>query len=298
MRTQTHESGTLAIAKSRITDYVALAKPELTLLSVLTAVCSAFLASGPKLPSAAILHTFMGTLLVGGGAGILNQFIERDYDRLMRRTANRPLPAGRVRPVEALSLGLFVALCGVADLTFFTNILAGCLAVATLVTYLLLYTPLKRLTPAATVVGGVPGALPPVIGWVAVRGELSLEAAALFAILFFWQMPHFFSLAWMYRSDYARAGYRMLTVVDKDGRRTSRHILAHSVGLFASSLLPYSFGFLNLTYAILAPILGTFLLVASLNFVRTRENAAARQVFLASLIYMPCLLLGMVIGKL
>jgi protoheme IX farnesyltransferase len=297
MRTQAGQSGTIAVAKSRITDYMALAKPELTLLSVLTAVCGAYLASGPNLVPTVILHTFIGTLLVGSGAGALNQLIERQYDRLMRRTANRPLPAGRVRPSEAFGFGVLAASVGVADLAIFTNTFAACIAAATLVTYLFLYTPLKRLTPMATVVGGIPGALPPVIGWVAVRGELSAEALALFGILFFWQMPHFLALAWMYRSDYARAGYRMLTVSDPEGATTSKHILGHSTGLCVASLLPYILGFLTIEYAISALILGGLFLLFILNLLRKRTNTAARQVFLASLLYLPAILLAMVAGK-
>jgi protoheme IX farnesyltransferase len=297
MTTQADELGTLAIARSRIMDYAALAKPELTLLSVLTAVCGSYLASGPKLASVAIVHTFIGTLLVGSAAGALNQLVERQYDRLMRRTANRPLPAGRVRPGEALGLGVFAASAGIADLAVFTNILTACIAVATLATYLFLYTPLKRLTPMATLVGAIPGALPPVIGWVAVRGELSSGALALFAILFFWQMPHFLSLAWMYRSDYARAGYRMLTVADPGGASTFRHILGHSTGLFVASLLPYVFGFLTIRYAVSALILGGVFLLFILNLARKPSNSAARLIFLASLLYLPALLLSMVVGK-
>lgn len=297
MRTRADQDGTLSIARSRIADYVALAKPELTLLSVLTATCGAFLAVGPLWPSSAILHTVIGTFLVGSGAGILNQFLEREYDSLMRRTAHRPLPAGRVRPLEAGGLGVLVAVAGVGELALFANLLAGSLALITLATYLFLYTPLKRLTALATAVGAIPGALPPVIGWVAVRGELSLESVALFAILFFWQMPHFLSLAWMYRADYARAGYRLLPVVDVNGERTAGYILGNTIALVVTSLIPFALGFMGLWYAALAVAFGTYFLLSSVTLLRTRSNAAARRMFVASLVYLPGLLLGMVIGK-
>ena len=294
---QTNEPGALAAAKSRVSDWISLSKPELTLLSVLTAVCGAYLASGTDLYSAKILHTFLGTLLVGSGAGILNQFIERDYDRLMRRTSHRPLPSGRVRPFDALILGVVISLAGVADLTFSANPLAGSLAIATLATYLFLYTPLKRLTPLATAVGAIPGALPPLIGWVAVRGEFSAEGVALFAVLYFWQMPHFLSHAWMYRLDYARAGFRILAVVDPEGKKTSGHILGHSLALGVVSLVPFAFGFLGLAYALSALLLGSYLIICAVKLHRTRSTAGARQVFLASLVYLPGLLLGTVLGK-
>jgi len=298
MRPQTDQPGTLAVANSRLADYLVLANPELTLLSVLTSVCGAYLASGATLVPTTILHTFIGTLLVGSGAGTLNQFIEREYDRLMRRTANRPLPSGRLRPSEALALGAIISAAGVADLALFTNVLAGGLAFVTLVTYLFLYTPLKRLTPMATIVGAIPGALPPLIGWVAVSGELSFQAFSLFLVLFFWQMPHFLSLAWMYRVDYARAGYRTLPVLDQGGRRTSRHILAHSIALVGASLLPFLSGSLGPAYAVVALGLGGFLVGTGLNLAQSKTNAAARSLFVASLIYLPCLLVSMVATKL
>jgi protoheme IX farnesyltransferase len=275
-----------------------LAKPELTLLSVITAVGAAYLAAQSNVSYWTLLHTFVGTLLVGGGAGALNQYLERRYDALMRRTENRPIPGGRVSGREALVFGLIIASIGVAELSVYTYLLAGLLAVATLATYLLLYTPLKRLTPFATVVGGVPGALPPVIGWAAVRGEVGMEAWALFAILFFWQMPHFLALAWMYRKDYARGGYKMLTVVDPEGTATSRQIIVYSIALLPATLLPTYLGLLGPVYFCGAFILSVLFILVALRLHWHRTNSAARKLFYASLAFIPALVLLMILDKL
>lgn len=289
--------GAVAVAKSRVGDYLLLAKPELTLLSVATAVCGAYLA-GPEIGRyVTLLHVFLGTLLVGSGAGALNQFWERHYDAMMRRTENRPLPSGRVRPVEALVFGCSSAVLGLFELLWCTNALAAGLAIATLVTYILLYTPLKRLTPLATLVGGIPGALPPVIGWVAVRGTLGPEAVTLFALLFFWQMPHFLSLGWLYRIDYARAGYRLMTVGDQDGRRTARSIVFHSLAMVVASFAPVVVGLVHPVYALAAAAMGALFLVCSIGLAGTRSNLAARKVFAASLVYLPAIFTAMVVFR-
>jgi len=298
MRQRIQTEATLLLARPRALDYLTLAKPELTLLSVLTAVGAAYLASQDGIPFWILIHTFMGTLLVGGGAGALNQYLERSYDSLMKRTENRPLPAGRIAPGEALVFGVIIAALGVADLSVFTHPLAGFLALATLATYLFLYTPLKRLTPFATVVGGVPGALPPVIGWAAVRGSVGIEAWALFAILFFWQMPHFLALAWMYRKDYARGGYRMLTVVDPEGIATSRQIIVYSIALIPASLLPTYLGLLGPVYFCGAFTLSSLFLMVAIQVYRQRTNAAARRLFYASLAFIPTLAVLMIFDKL
>jgi len=298
MRQRVQSDTALLLARPRVLDYISLVKPELTLLSVLTAVGAACLAADNGLPYKILLHTFLGTLLVGGGAGALNQFLERSYDGLMKRTENRPLPSGRVSPAEAFVFGLVIAALGVVELSLFTNPLAGFLSIATLTTYLFLYTPLKRLTPFATVVGGVPGALPPVIGWTAVRGELGIEAWALFAILFFWQLPHFYALAWMYRKDYARGGYRILTVVDAEGNGTSRQIIVHSAALLPASLLPTYLGMLGAAYFCGAFLLSMLFFFVALNFYRRRTNGAARKLFYASLAYIPALIILMLLDRL
>jgi protoheme IX farnesyltransferase len=298
MRSEFEPTGTIAVDRSRISDYITLMKPELTFLSVITAMAGVFLASPGSIPLGVSLHVLLGTALVGGGAGALNQLIEREYDRMMRRTEHRPLPSGRLSPAEVLAFGTTLSVLGILDLVLFTNFLTGFLAVVTIVTYLFLYTPLKRITPWSTAVGGIPGALPPVIGWTAVRNEITLEAWVLFAVLFFWQMPHFFSLAWMYRKDYARAGYKLLTVVDPSGSATSIHMIVYSSLLLIASLMPRLLGSAGLLYVIAAVFLGSLFIAATLHLSVSRTNEAARRVFFASLIYLPVLLLFMIIDKL
>ena len=289
--------GELSISKSRFIDFVTLAKPELTLLSVATAVCGGYIAGPVHGMYLLLFHVFLGTLLVGSGAGALNQYRERQYDALMHRTANRPIPSGRVRPVEALVFGCSISILGVAELFWGTNAVAAGLSVATITTYLFLYTPLKRLTPAATLVGALPGALPPVIGWVAVRGTLGIEPLVLFAILFFWQIPHFLSLAWLYKADYVRAGYRILTAVDPGGARTSANILVYSGMMVTSSFLPVILGLDYPVFGAAAAILGILFLSTCLGFIRSRTASGARKLFLASLIYLPALFSFLIIFR-
>jgi protoheme IX farnesyltransferase len=224
-------------------------------------------------------------------------FAERRFDAMMKRTAQRPIPAGKVEPSEALAFGLLCSMVGVAVLTALTNWLAGLLAVLTLVTYLFLYTPLKRLTPFATVVGAVPGALPPVIGWAAARGEIGLGGWSLFAILFFWQMPHFLSLAWMFRKDYARAGYRLLTVLDVSGAITRRQIQFYAFALIPASVLPTYLGFLGPVYFLGALALSLCFFLAGMASCRPLTSASARRLFLTSLAYLPALIFFMVLDR-
>jgi heme o synthase len=267
-------------------DYIKLMKPELTLLSVLTAVGSAYLALRGSTQYYLLVHTFVGTSLVGGAAGVLNQYIERRYDAFMRRTERRPLPAGRIQPVEAVIFGLMLACSGILYLWTMANSIAGTLAVLTLLSYLFIYTPLKRKTPFATVVGGVPGALPPLIGWAVVRNSLQMEAWSLFFILFFWQMPHFLSLAWLYRKDYARAGYRVLTVLDPTGRVASRQILVYSIALLPASLMPTLVGLTGFVYFAGAMVLSIGFLAAAVQLFRQRTQIAAQRLFYGSLIFL------------
>jgi protoheme IX farnesyltransferase len=298
MRSNIETDGTITIERSRFADYVSLTKPELTFLSVVTALGGFYLGVNDAIPIAAMLHTMFGTMLVGGGAGALNQYIEREYDALMRRTENRPLPAGRLTPGEVLLFGSLMSIAGILELTISTNVLSGFLAIVTLVTYLFLYTPLKRITWFSTIVGGIPGALPPMIGWSAARGQLSIEAWILFGILFFWQMPHFFSLAWMYRKDYERAGYPMLTVMDSEGKRTSMQILFYCLGLVPVSLMLTLNGSLGWTYFFGALTIGCAFAYYGVHLMITKSNADARKMFFASLLYLPALLAFMIIDKL
>lgn len=298
MRSTFEPQGTITLERSRIADYFTLTKPELTFLSVITALGGFYLAADGILPIVLMVHTLLGTALVGGGAGALNQYIEREYDALMRRTENRPLPSGRLAPAEVLLFGILLSVTGIAQILLFVNTLTALLAGITLVTYLFLYTPLKRITPLSTILGGIPGALPPVMGWTAIRNEISIETWVLFAILFVWQMPHFFSLAWMYRKDYERAGYPMITVRDPGGRITSRQILFYCVILIPASLLLSIVGRLGVAYSIGALVAGGLFLMTAVHLYRTKSNSSARRVFFASLLYLPALLCAMVVDKL
>ena len=292
---------------SRTIDYLALTKPELTGLSVLTALCGFYLGTPGPIDYWRFFHVALGTALVGGGAGALNQFIERGYDALMKRTERRPLPAGRLQPLEGLIFGCVASMLGIIDLCLFTNILTGFLAAATFATYIFLYTPLKRITPYSTLIGAVPGALPPVLGWAAARNEVNLGAALLFAIVFCWQMPHFLSLAWMYRRDYARAGFKILTVADPDGKRTSHEIVAYSIALVPVSLLPAFAGMTGLASMAGAIILSLAFLSISVMLSRHagnpqtiiggKFNSYSRRLFFASLVYLPSLLLLIALDK-
>jgi len=294
-------------SRSRVLDYLELMKPELTSLSVLTVLCGFYLATQDDFNYWLFLHTVLGTLCVGGAAGALNQYLERNYDALMKRTERRPLPSGRLHPFAVLLFGTALSIVGMFQLTFLVNPLTGFLAFITFTTYLFLYTPLKRVTPLSTLVGGIPGALPPVMGWTAVRNELTIEAWILFAILFCWQMPHFFSLAWMYRKDYARAGFKVLPVIDEDGKRTSRQILIFCIALIPASLALHFVGTTGLFSVIIASTLGVvFLLfgVAVWRYAGRQEQEAlgkinfySRRLFFASLLYLPLLLILMSLDK-
>ena len=286
----------------RAADYLSLMKPELTGLSVITALFGTFLAQSGGLELRPFLVVFAGTLLVGGGAGALNQYIERGEDSMMKRTERRPLPSGRVAPTEALILGILLSVVGVVLLFATANTLSGMTAFVTSASYLFLYTPLKRYTPSATFVGGIPGALPPVIGWTVVRNEIGIEAVLLFLILFAWQMPHFYSLAWMYRKDYARAGYAILTVRDVTGRKTARRMVFYSVLLVLLAVPLYLSGMTGVASSAVTVVLGAGMLWLSLMFQRSVRavaseeqqktmNHLARRLFFASLMYLPLLIL-------
>jgi protoheme IX farnesyltransferase len=294
-------------SRSRILDYIELMKPELTGLSVLTTLCGFYLGTIEDFNIPQFLATAFGTLFVGGGAGALNQYIERNYDALMKRTERRPLPAGRLQPLEVLLFGTIISIVGMFLLTFFVNPLTGFLAFVTFTTYIFLYTPLKRISPISTLIGGIPGALPPMMGWTAVRNEVSLESCILFAILFFWQMPHFYSLGWMYRKDYARAGFKILPVLDVSGTRTSKQILMYSVALLPAGIALSAIGLIGVISVVVALILGGGLLLLSLSMMRlptdteleasSKINVYSRKVFFASLVYLPVLMLVMSLDK-
>jgi protoheme IX farnesyltransferase len=286
----------LAISRrsSLVGDYLALTKPRLNLLVVLTSAAGYYLGAVDPPAWLPMIQAVAGTALVAGGAAVLNQLYERDTDALMRRTRLRPLPDGRLAPDDARIFGLGLAATGLALLAFTANLYAAGLAGATLIVYLLVYTPMKRRSSLATLVGAVPGALPPLIGWAAASGTVSIGGWALFAIVFLWQIPHFMAIAWLYRDDYGRAGFPMLPVVDPDGRRTGRQAVMYAVALMPVSIVPSFVGVSGTIYLCTAVGLGMALIWLAARFARTRTDAAARGLFLASIAYLPLLWAAMV----
>ncbi len=276
---------------ARLADYAELAKPRVAVLVLFTVGAGVLLASGSDFSFLVLLHTVLGTALVAAGASALNQWLERDSDALMRRTEKRPLPSGRLQALEVFVFGLALGLGGVLYLALaLSHVLAALVAAITFVLYVAVYTPLKRRTPLNTLIGAVPGALPPLIGWCAVRGEFTREAGVLFLILFLWQVPHFLAIAWMYRAEYARAGLLMLPVVDGDGRRTSQNMILYCLALLAVSLQPVWYGDAGLLYLGGSVLLGLAFLASALGFWRWRTHCQARRVLRASLVYLPGLL--------
>jgi len=268
-------------------DYWTLTKPEVNVLVLVSTLVGFYLAAPGAVHGWLLFHTLMGTLLVASGTGTLNQYLERRTDGFMRRTANRPLPAGRLKPGQALWFGVLLSVAGGAELWFAANPLTGALALATLATYLTCYTPLKRRTPLCTLVGAFPGAMPPLIGWAAVRNGLSAQAWVLYAILFLWQFPHLLAIAWMYREDYARAGLRMLPRLDPDGQVTVRRIMACTLALLPVSLIPALTGSAGKVYLVGAGMLGVGFLYYGARLATRRTNVLAKQLLLASIVYLP-----------
>jgi heme o synthase len=283
--------------RTKLADYWALTKPEVNFLVLMTTLVGFYFGQSGALRWALLVHTLLGTLLVASGTATLNEFMEREWDAQMRRTAHRPLPAARLTPAEAFWFGIVLAVLGGLYLALAVNVLASSLALLTLTSYLLIYTPLKRRTSYCTLIGAFPGAAPPLIGWAAVRGSLSVEAWILYALVFLWQFPHFLAIAWMYRQDYARAGFRMLPEGDDEGRLTARRILFYSVALLPVSLLPTLAGMTGVAYALGALLLGLAFLGSSARLARSMTNILARRVLLASVIYLPLVLGLMMLDK-
>jgi len=290
-----------APGRGTLADFVSLTKPRLNLLVVATSAAGYYLGV-PGVPGVTdagpMLQAVAGTALVAAGAAVLNQLVERDTDALMRRTRGRALPDGRVLPADARLFGIVLSAGGLALLAAERHFIAAGLALATLIIYLAVYTPLKRRTPMATLVGAVPGALPPLIGWTASHGSLTLGGAALFAIVFLWQMPHFMAIAWMYRDDYAKAGFPMLPVVDPAGRRAGRQAVVYAAALIPVSALPALAGVSGTAYLIVAMALGIGLLWLALSFAATRTDQSARRLFFGSITYLPILWIAMIANRL
>ena len=290
-------AATLAAAPHRASDFLALTKPRLNSLVVVSAGVGYVLGAGQPPDLGAALHALVGAGLVASGAAAFNQVSERDIDKAMRRTERRPLPAGRVSPREGTIFAAMLSAAGLAQLALGTNTLAALVALVTLVSYAGVYTPLKRRTPWATLVGAVPGALPPVIGWAAARGALTMEAWVLFGIVFLWQLPHFHALSWLYRDDYARAGLPLVATADPDGRRTATHAAAYAAALVPMSLAPAFVGLAGPGHFAVAGLLGALLVVPAARFHRRRDDRRARTLFVASLAYLPLLWISLVFER-
>jgi len=245
----------------------------------------------------AMTQAVAGTALAAGGAAVLNQLYERETDALMRRTRLRPLPDGRVAPADARIFGIALSLAGLLLLAARANWLAAGLALATILVYLIVYTPMKRRTPLSTLVGAVPGALPVLIGWTASHGSVALGGATLFTIVFLWQIPHFMAIAWLYRDDYCKAGFPMLPVIDPQGRRAGRQAVRYAAALVPVSLAPTFAGISGTVYFVSALVLGVALLVLAVRFAATRNDRAARALFLGSITYLPLLWIVMIAGR-
>jgi heme o synthase len=290
-------SGAGVAEKSWTAVFADLVKARLTTLVLLTTLVGFYVGWRGPMDFALLLNTLAATALVAAGAAALNQLLEREYDAKMRRTQNRPLPSGRLQPTTVTLFGGICAVAGLVYLALAVNLLTCVIGAVTLISYLFIYTPLKRVTWMNTLVGAVPGALPPLMGWTAARGELSGEGWALFAILAFWQIPHFMAIAWMYRDEYARAGFKMLPAMDPDGHRTGQQAVSHTLALLVVALCPFVFKLAGPVYLAGALILGAGYLGCAIQFSRQLTLARARQLFLASILYLPLLLAVMVLDK-
>jgi len=283
---------------ARTRDFVALAKPRLNMLVVASTLAGYVMADGESLGIARVVGLLLGTGFVAGGASAFNQVMERDLDALMRRTRLRPLPNQRVQPAEGTVFATAITVAGVLLIAACSNMMAVAVAMATLVSYVGVYTPLKTRTSVSTIVGAIPGALPPIIGWAATAGELPLKAWTLFGIMFLWQMPHFLSIAWLYRDDYTRAGFRMLPVIEPDGLSTGRQAVVYAAALVPFSLAPTLLHMAGRIYFAGALLIGIAFLLLAVRFARTRAIPDARRLFFGSITYLPVLWILMIADKL
>jgi heme o synthase len=288
------------VTPSRLADFYEITKPRMNFLVVATTLFGFRMATVGAIHWSLLLSTALGTLLTASAAGVLNQLIERDFDRLMPRTRNRPLPTGRIGTTEALVFGLLLAVCGIAYLALLVNPLTATLALLTLALYLALYTPAKRITTLNTVIGALPGAIPPMMGVAAAQNALPPIALALFAILFLWQMPHFLAIAILYRKDYTAGGFKMLPCADENQSFTNRQIVLYGLALIPASLLPVLLGLAGSGYAAAAILLGmgflSFCVACAMSDVRDHRTSA-RKLFFASIIYLPILFVAMTLNR-
>ena len=291
--------GAAAARAGRWVDFYELTKPRMNFLVLVTTLVGFYMAAAhsAELSWLLLLPTLIGTALTAAGASVLNQYVERDLDALMPRTRNRPIPARRIEPGEALLTGVASGVAGVLTLVLFVKLLTAALGAITLLLYVLVYTPLKRVTTLNTVIGAIPGAIPPLMGFTAVDSAFSPGALAVFAILFFWQMPHFLAIAILYRRDYALGGFKMLPVVDEAGEITARQIVLYAIALIPVSLLPVSAGIAGAAYFAVAMMLGLAFLSFGVSCAATRSRIDARKLFFASIIYLPALLGVMMLDR-
>jgi protoheme IX farnesyltransferase len=283
--------------RQRAVDYLSLAKPRVVVMVLAVTMAGFYMGTVGTPDWVRLLHLVVGMALTAGGTLALNQYIERDKDALMQRTRSRPLPAGRLQPFSALCFGVGTTVSGLLYLTFAAHALAGLVAVVTVCTYLFWYTPLKLRTSLCSLIGAVPGALPPVVGWVTARGAFESEAWVLFAMLFLWQHPHSLAIAWLYREDYARAGFRLLPVVHPDGKGTGRQIVATCLALLVIGLLPTLLGLAGPVYFVAAFVLGLVFLGCGMTVALSCTVGATRRLVFASLVYLPLVFLLMVLDK-
>ncbi len=294
---KTADAAVIADGRSRLADYVTLAKPRLNLLVVGSTLAGFAMGRGAMADVVLVLGMVGGTALVAGGASAFNQVIERRTDALMRRTRLRPMADNRMSARDALIYAAVLSGLGLVILAALVNLLSSAVALATLVSYAAIYTPLKLRSSFATVIGAIPGALPPVIGWAAATNTLSREAWILFGILFLWQLPHFLAIAWMYKDDYARAGFPMLPVIEPDGRSTVRQSVFYAAALLPLSLAPTLVGMTTTWYFVAALVLTLGFVGLTLRFAQTRAVADARRVFFGSILYLPVLWILMIAGR-
>jgi protoheme IX farnesyltransferase len=274
-----------------------LVKARLTTLVMLTTLAGFYLATTEGMDLFLLLHTMVGTALLACGSSVLNQYLERHHDARMPRTERRPLPAGLIHPEKALGFGIVLSIAGCCYTWFFVNLLTCILGTLTLALYIFVYTPLKRWTSFNTIVGAIPGALPPLMGWTAVRSSLDAGGWSLFLILFLWQLPHFLAIAWMYKEEYGAAGYVMLPNVDPSGKKTARHALVYAIILLPCSLLPVYFNVAGTLYAAGAILLGVGFIWQAVKFSCALDRTRARHLFFYSIIYLPLLLMLMTFDK-
>jgi heme o synthase len=286
-----------SVSRSSLAAYLELTKPRILVLILLTSIAGFCLASQGSINTKLMLHMSIGVGFLAAGIAALNQFFEREIDKAMRRTERRPLPSGRITPTKACLFGIATSVFGIAYLALLINPLSGIMAVLTLGSYIFLYTPLKRKTTLSTVIGAFPGAVPPLMGWVAVRGEIGIEAGVLFLIMFLWQFPHFLAIAWMYREDYARAGIRMLPIIEPDGRATGRQIVIYALALLPVSLLPTLIGLAGNVYFFGALVLSLGYLYFSVRAAMARSRLEAKYLLQASILYLPLLFVLMLLNK-